>query len=172
MNMTDGYNIEVFIDLVIAGDYKTTSTNGMCFGHEPATNGGYCLTWVGTGDNSGDAALQTQIAQSGFNVQFIPAASWSSTNWPGARVGTILDPNNSGVSYTPDTTGRATCPVSANCAGCLALGTDCWPILDTDADGVGDDSEDEEGMAVGATLFASWYMPKEYSEYNDLYRIS
>jgi hypothetical protein len=56
MQMTDGYHITVGIDLVIAGDQDPTSTNGMCFGHEPATNGGYCLTWVGTGDT-----LPTQI---------------------------------------------------------------------------------------------------------------
>jgi len=163
MQMTDGYNVKVSIDLVVAGDTNASNTNGMCFGHEPATNGGYCMTWVGN-------ANEADIAVGGFNVQFIPASSWSSTNWPGSSSGTILNPSNSGITYSPDTTGRATCTTANSCTGCIALGADCWPVLDTDASGTGEADENEDGMAVGATLWAKWYLPTEYEEYNDLYR--
>jgi hypothetical protein len=98
MNMTDGYNIKVSIDLVTEADIDTSNTNGMCFAYEPTTNGGYCLTWLGDGTNAGVVAAQ------GFNVQYIPATSWSSTSWPGSSTGTILTPANSGITYYPDTT--------------------------------------------------------------------
>lgn len=119
MQLTDGYNIKVSIDLVTAGDYDSSNTNGMCFGNDPSTNGGYCITWVG----NDDAAAASIIKHQGFNVQFIPGTSWSSSSWPGSSTGTILTPANSGVTYSPDTTQRATCEVAANCGGCIAAGT-------------------------------------------------
>lgn len=62
MQMTDGYHIKVDIDLVIEGDISSGNTNGMCFGEEPSTNGGYCITWVG------DDVTDNLIARQGFNV--------------------------------------------------------------------------------------------------------
>ena len=170
MQMTDGYNIKVSIDIVSEQDWDSSNTNGMCFGSDPSTNGGYCLTWVGIDDDSTSLTKST-IKHQGFNVQFIPATSWSSRSWPGSSTGTILTPANSGITYYPDTTQRATCPSAANCAGCIAAGNDCWPILDVDGSGVGETDEDEPGMAIGATIWAKWYMPTEADEYTDLNRI-
>lgn len=127
------------------------------------------MTWVGNDDST--VPNNTIIAHQGFNVQYIPATSWSSTGWPGSSVGTILTPANSGITYSPDTTQRATCPVASSCAGCIAQGENCWPVLDVDEDGIGDASENEEGMAVGATIWAKWYMPTEADEYTDLTRL-
>jgi hypothetical protein len=133
MNMTDGYKITVKIDLVIAGDKTTGNTNGMCFGSDPDTNGGYCLTW------EGDNTLAAVIKREGFNAQYIPAASWLSTTWPGSTTGTILTPANSGLVMIPDTTERATCPLTSNCASSAASAalSNVYPVLI--------DGENEEG---------------------------
>ena len=159
MQKTDGYKITVNIDLVVAGDIDTSNTNGMCFGHEPATYGGYCITWVGDGVTAG------AIARKGFAVQYIPSSSWSGSNWPGSSAGTALDIANSGLQLSPETTERATCPDILNCNDCVGLPATCIeaypPIL-----------ADEDGMAVGAKITATWYLPVEADEYSDLTRIS
>jgi hypothetical protein len=43
--------------------------------------------------------------------------------------------------------------------------------LDTDNDLAGSADENEDGMIIGATLWAKWYMPTEADEYTDLTRI-
>jgi hypothetical protein len=100
LDHSDGYKVIETQTLGQAGTDTDGANNGVCFGIDPAINGGYCHIYQGDGNAD-------QIKVAGHYVRWIPAADWDAVTYPGTGVGWALSVENDAIVLSPDCSAAA-----------------------------------------------------------------